>query len=95
MFGRKAREPMDIVLGTIPPAAQTISQYVTKLHASLEAAYGYVRDQMGHQLQRHKSHYDGWLHGKLYEVGDIVWLHSPAVQRGRSKKLHRPCTGTV
>ena len=93
MFGRKAQVPMDIVLGTIPPAAQTIPQYVAKLHTSLEAVYGYVRYQMGHQLQRHKSHYDGRFHGKLYEVGNMVWLHSPAVQRGRSRKLHRSWTG--
>ena len=23
----------------------------------------------------------------------LVWLHTPAVPRGQSKKLHRPCTG--
>ena len=93
MFGRKARVPMDIILGTAPPPGQTIPQYVTKLHNDLKVAYGYVRNQMGHHLQQQKSYYDGRLHGKPYKVGDMVWLHSPAVQRGRSKKLHRPWTG--
>ena len=25
-----------------------------------------------------------------YKVGDLVWLHCPAVARGKSRKLHRP-----
>ena len=26
-------------------------------------------------------------------AGDLVWLHHPAVPRGKSRKLHRPWTG--
>ena len=92
MFGRKARVPMDIVLGIVPPAARTIYSPLCAPH-QLNVAYGYVRDQMGHQIQRHKSHYDGRLHGKPYEVGNKVWLHSTVVQRGISQKLHCPWTG--
>ena len=28
-------------------------------------------------------------------LGDLVWLHSPVVPAGRSKKLHRPWTGRL
>ena len=70
-----------------------VTHYMTKLHTTLEGAYGRVHNHNGDHLQEHKSHYDGRLHGKPYKVGDMVWHHSPAVQRGRSKKLHLPWTG--
>ena len=93
MFGRKARTPMDIVLGTTLPPSSTVPQYVANLHTSLEAAYAYVRDKMGHQLQQQKTRYDARTQGQPFQVGDMVWLHNPAVPRGKSKKLHRPWTG--
>ena len=93
MFGRQARLPVDVALGTSPPPAATIPQYVARLHESLEFAYGCVRDKMGHQLQKQKTRYDAQTQGRPFKVGDSVWLHNPAVPRGRSRKLHRPWTG--
>ena len=37
--------------------------------------------------------YDRRVHGKMYQVGDMVLLHSCVIPRGKSKKLHNPCTG--
>ncbi|KAL5502426.1 hypothetical protein EMCRGX_G009196 [Ephydatia muelleri] len=37
--------------------------------------------------------YDKRAHGKPYIIGDYVWLHSPVVPRGGSRKLHHPWTG--
>ena len=37
--------------------------------------------------------YDVKVHGAPYQVGDWVWLHSPAVLRGQCRKLHHPWTG--
>ena len=39
---------------------------------------------MGHTLDHQKD---------LFREEDLVWLHCPAVPRGRSKKLHRPWKG--
>ena len=33
------------------------------------------------------------VHGKSYNVGDMVWLHSTVVPRGKSRKLHHPWKG--
>ena len=33
------------------------------------------------------------MYGKQYKKGDLVWLHCPAVPKGRSRKLHRPWQG--
>ena len=89
MFGRQAHMPVDIALGT----ACTVPEYVANLRTSLDAAYTRVRNQMGHHLEQQKIRYDAKTCGKPFEAGDLVWLHSPAIPRGRSKKLHRPWTG--
>ena len=92
MFGRKARVPMDIVLGIVPPAAQTIYSPVCAPR-QLNAAYGYVRDQMGHQYNGTRvTMMAGFMENHM-RLGTKVWLHSMAVQRGISKKLHCPWTG--
>ena len=92
MFGRQARLPVDVALGTSPPPAATIPKYVARFHER-EFPYGCVRDKMGHQLQKQKTRYDAQTQGRPFKVGDSVWLHNPAVPRGRSRKLHRPWTG--
>ena len=48
---------------------------------------------MGAQLQRQKQFYDHKIHGKPYDVGDLVWLFSPAVPPSQYKKLHHPWSG--
>ena len=84
---------MDIVLGTIPQEATTVPEYIAHLHDSLKKSYEHVRNQMGHHQQQQKTHHDALVQGKAFEVGDLVWLHNPAVPRGKSHKLHRPWTG--
>ena len=36
---------------------------------------------------------DKKAHGQPFDPGDLVWLHSPAVPHGHSRRLHRPWTG--
>ena len=78
MFGRQARLPMDIVMGVAPSLSKTTQQYAQELHQDLEAAYACVRAK---------------TQGRPFQKGDLVWLHSPATPRGRSRKLHKPWTG--
>ena len=85
--------PIDIMYGNPTPQQSRVPQYVTDLCTCLEAAYRQVRERMGHKLERQKNLYDKKVHGDPYEPGDLVWLHSPAVPRGQSKKLHRPWVG--
>ena len=44
---------------------------------------------------RQKALYNVKVHGASYQVGDWVWLHSPAVPRGQCRKLHHPWTGPL
>ena len=93
MFGRLVRMPVDIMYGTPTPQPTLHSEYATQLRQKLEAAYQQVCDRLGHKLGRQKELYDRRVHGKPFEAGELVWLHSPAVPRGQSKKLYCPWTG--
>ena len=44
---------------------------------------------MGIQHVRQKTLYNKSIHGDPYKAGELVWLHCPAVPRGKSPKLHR------
>ena len=49
----------------------------------------HVQQKQTHQ----KDLYDRGVRGSPYGVGDLVLLHSPAVPRGKSRKLHKPWQG--
>ena len=48
---------------------------------------------MDHVLEQQKDLYDRKVHGRPLEVKELVWLHCPAVPKGKSKKLHTPWKG--
>ena len=94
MFGREAHLPIDVMFG-MPPGEESVSpsHYAFLLRQRMEAAYHCVRSQLFMQQRRLKNLYDRKVAGAPYCVGDLVWLHSPAVARGSSRKLHRPWQG--
>ena len=93
MFGRQARIPLDLMYQTPVTEARNTSQYVWTLRKSLQDAYALVRDNLHAASFRQKELYDEKIHGKPYNVGDLVWLHNPAVPRGQARKLYCPWTG--
>ena len=93
MFGREARLPADLMFGTPSPADESPDVYARNLKKSLESAYERVRRTTASAHQQQKQLYDKKVHGKPFEVGDLVWLHSPAVAKGKSRKLHHPWQG--
>ena len=93
MFGRQARLPVDFTFSTDKPENRTPGEYATQLRDSLEQAYANVQTTMGTKLATQKQFYDHKIHGKPFEPDCLVWLHSPVVPRGGSRKLHHPWTG--
>ena len=85
--------PIEIMFGSPTPPTSSSSEYAGHLQKQLESAYQRVRDKLGHKLDRQKDLYDRKVHGKPYNVGELVWLHSPAMPRGQARKLRRPWTG--
>ncbi len=93
MFGRHAKLPIDIEFNLPTSNYSSLSQYQKRLGEQLQQAYKTVRQHTLVEQTRHKVLYDRQAHGTSYHVGDEVWLHCPAVPRGRSRKLHRPWQG--
>ena len=92
MFGRQAKLPIDLMYDS--PAGSTTkkpaTEYTTQLKNSLSDAYSLVRDKLHTSHEKQKEHYDKRLHGRPYEANDLVWLHSPVIAPGQSRKLHHP-----
>ena len=86
MFGREAKLPVDLMYGSNPVDKRTPSEYVQQLKTSLHDAYAF-------EHKRQKAVYDEKIHGKPFDLDDNVWLHSPAIPRGQSKKLNHPWKG--
>ena len=95
MFGREVCLPVDIMFGTPPtyPPPTSPSEYAHKLRERLHQAYHFVREHAGAQQRRQKYLCDRRAGGLPFNIGDRVWLHCPAVPRGRSCKFHQPWQG--
>ncbi len=93
MFGREVKLPIDLMfpLPEQPPTSHT--QYARLLKDHLQTSYEQVRKHMGVQQRRQKEVFDIKPGGAGYKVGDLVWMHSPAVPCEHSRKLHRPWQG--
>lgn len=93
MFGRQAKLPIDIVYGTGENSELPASDYAVHLKKGLEEAYCTVREKLSASHEHRKTHYDKRIHGRPFKDGELVWLHSTVVPRGKSRKLHHPWTG--
>eukprot|EP00731_Ephydatia_muelleri_P005415 Em0002g1591a len=95
MFGRQVKLPIDLMYGTNRTEPDTAAGFAQKLKEGLQEAYKLVREKCQAEHKRQKALYDEKVHGKPFSPGDLVWLHSPAVPRGRSRKLHHPWKGPL
>ena len=93
MFGREACLPLDLLYHVDMPEPTIRSEYATKMKDSIEKAYNLVKTRFGQKQQTQKEFYDQKCHGDPYAPGDLVWLHSTVVPRGKSRKLLHPWTG--
>eukprot|EP00731_Ephydatia_muelleri_P010034 Em0005g620a len=93
MFGRQVKLPVDLMYGTTQGKETAVMEYVKNLKDGLLEAYALVRDRCETEHKRQKSIYDRKVHGEPYSEGDLVWLFTPAVPSGQSRKLHRPWKG--
>ena len=93
MFGCQAQMPIDIMYEIPTPQVSSPAEYAERLRQDLELASLRVRVQLGHKLCCQKDLYDRKFHVRPYKCGELVWLYSPVVPRGQSKKLRHPWTG--
>ena len=93
MFSRQARLPLDVIYGTSEPATQSLSEYAKALHKQMTEAFALMRSKLATRHERQKKFYNQKVHGTPYAPGNLVWLHSPVIGKGKSHKLHYPWTG--
>ena len=94
MFGREAKLPVDIMYGQPPNTlALSASEYSLQLRRHLEHSYHLVQDHLNLQQKRQKNLHDKRCYGVPYKQEDLVWVHFPAVPRGRTSKFHCPWRG--
>ena len=83
MFERQVRLPVDLMYGTSSPDIQGIPEYVKSLQHTLQEAHGLVCEKCQAEHSRQKMLYDRRVHRKMYQVGDMVLLHSCIIPRGK------------
>ena len=65
--------------------AEDIPKHVVKMKKTLESVYCRVWEILNISYQQQKEHYDKKIHGDAFEEGDMVWLHTTVISRGKSK----------
>ena len=95
MFGREAKLPVDLMYGSNRIEERCATEYAHNLREGLQSAYALVREHCKAEHRRQEDIYDEKVHGKPFVPGELVWLHSPAVPRGQSRKLHLPWKGPL
>ena len=91
LFGREARLPLSILVDPpAPHAPESLLQHAVNLRERQLEAYDRVREQLGASHRRQKEFYDRSTAATPLCIGDQVWLHTPAVKKGRTAKFSRP-----
>ena len=93
MFGRNPRLPEDVLYSLPVQSHDSVTQYTKVLKGRLQRSYQAVIKHVQQKQTSQKDVYDRGVRGSPYGVGDLVLLHSPAVPRGKSRKLHKPWQG--
>ena len=84
---------MDIMHGTDKPLETTHGEFASRLKTTLGSAYTLARENTHAKEERKKGFYNQKVHDKPFSAGDQVWLFSPAIPRGKSRKLYHPWRG--
>ena len=91
MFGREVSLPVDIMYKQ--PETDEDKDFTQELRERLHTTYDQVQQQGQTELRRQKRNYDKRSHGKLYEVGNYVWLRNNSRKKGLNPKLASKWTG--
>ena len=69
------------------------ADYRAHLTSALQDIHQAARDALSDAYERHRISYDERHEPLAFTPGEQVWLFSPAVRKGLSKKLNRPWQG--
>ena len=86
LFGREASTSIDLIFPITEEKYGPIP-YVNEMRDRIRMAFKYVRENLKLAVERSRRTYNHHLQGKPLEEGDLVWLYTPKVHPGESKKL--------
>ena len=86
-FGRSPSLPIDVFLGSPKQTDKSVPSFLAEVHQSLHKAYVTVRQNISSAHRRNKTRYDQQKPFSPFQVGDQVWLFTPVVKVGTTKKF--------
>ena len=97
LYGRNARFPFDSLLAGQPLDGVDLNLeaagYVDSLISKLKVAHDSVRERLLKSDDRRMARTDAMTKVVKFAVGDRVWVHSPVVKKGHTRKLTSPWSG--
>ena len=92
MFGRDPATNLDLIFGQ-PRPSETVNPgaFVSDLQSQIHRAHHWARANIGRMVVRQRRAYHA--EAKLFTPGQTVWLFTPRLRPGQSKKLATYWTG--
>ena len=88
VFGHSPQLPIDMMLGRVGnTTVQSFPQFVQETHRYLKQAYSAAQQRLSQQHLHHKNFHDKVGTAVELQIGDVVWLYTPVVKRGNTKKI--------
>ena len=91
MFGRDATSNLDFVFGPPKSADTPLTEYATQLSSDVLQAHHWARQNIGRSISRQRRAYHA--DAKTFTIGQQVWLFTPRLRPGQSKKFATYWTG--
>ena len=95
-YCRELDLPADLIYGSPESASGQTGEspeYVTDLFDRMETIHQLARNKLLETSERHTRTYDLKQFQNNYKVGDQLLLYTPALKKGKSKKLSSRWTG--
>ena len=87
-FARSPQLPVDLILGRVlPTRLQFYPQFVQEAHQQIAAACNVAQQHLQAQHLRNKTLHDKHTTTVQFCIGDRVWLYTPVVLKGNTKKF--------
>ena len=89
MFAHSPKLPVDLMLARMQPSKlHSYPQFVRDSHKQLTSSYSIAKQQLQTQQLRQKRIHDSNGFSKSFLGGDRIWLYTPVVKQGHTRKLH-------
>ena len=89
MFGRTPSLPVDVMLGNSSLCSPSIPlpEFIETTQTKMKDLFSATRQRLSLARARQRKVHDYHSHPTAFEIGDKVWLYTPAVPKGSTKKF--------